>query len=60
MQDNPPQIAARGINQIRRGSKCLVGDAGELRAIGAARAKPLPDLESKRTFEAGMIEDRCR
>ena len=55
MQDNPLQIAACGFDQIRRGAKCFVGDAGELRASGVTCAEPLPDLERNRTYEIGMI-----
>ena len=60
MPDDPLQIAACGFDQIRRGAKCFVGDAGELRAVRVAGAEPLTDLEGDRTSEIGMIEDRQR
>ena len=60
MQDNALQIATRGFDKLGRGLKCLAGDAGELRAILATLAKPLPDLEGECTSEAGVIEDSKR
>ena len=52
---NALEIAARRIDQVGRGCKCLTGNACKLAAIRRTPAEPLTDLMGQRTAEIGMI-----
>src|SRR5690348_1805346 len=55
---DPGEIAARGLDEIRGGCKCLAGNLSELGMLGAGLAEPLADLMSHDRTEISMIEDR--
>src|SRR5450631_4079208 len=58
VNSNALQIAARRVDQVRRGVMRLTGNAREKLAISRAFAEPFTDLMRERITEIGMIEDR--